>query len=119
MRDEKQRRDYYINVESKKHCNYDFSPLQQNLIDLNHHELLSLIHKLHFAVPKSQANNKYSCRKGVYFDKHKNKWVASLGVNGKKYKKTFSTESEAIAYREHLEDLYYTKEQLHIRNKYK
>ena len=45
--------------------------------------------------------------KGIYYSNEKNKYVANLTFNGKKYFKYFSTEDEAINYRKELEKTYY------------
>ena len=48
---------------------------------------------------------KYSDRVGVSYYKPRNKWYAHLYKNGKRYRKYFETEKEAIAYREKLESV--------------
>ena len=61
--------------------------------------------------PRTQSTNqrnrrRYSNRVGVSYCERKGKWYAHLYKNGKRYKKYFSTEDEAIAYREWLETAY-------------
>lgn len=49
---------------------------------------------------------KYSNRLGVSYCSTKNKWFAHLYKDGKRYKKYFATEEEAILYRQQLEVLH-------------
>lgn len=61
--------------------------------------------------PRTQSGNqrnrrRYSDRVGVSYYEREGKWYAHLYKNGKRYKKYFQTENEAIAYREWLEATY-------------
>ena len=66
---------------------------------------------------KSQFGERTSKRKGVCFEKDKGKWSAYMKLDGVTYRKRFSTEQEAIEYREYLENKHFTEEQLAMKNK--
>lgn len=69
--------------------------------------------KLLSANSKSQSNNRYSKRRGVY--KCRNKWIASLQKNGIVYRKSFDTYEEAVAYREYLEEIHFDNRQKQLK----
>lgn len=119
-------RSYYKNnkvrlSQTKSKSNYDFSPLQQNHLNLNKSESSKFVQERATAVPKANKSGfgeRTSKRKGVCYLRNKYKWCASLKINNHLHRKLFNTEEEAIAYRIYLEDKYYTAEQLAIRDKY-
>ena len=98
----------------------EFSPNQdKERKNLTFKEKRSLVATLSSAQPQSRKDNNSSSKKGVSWDKCRNKWVAYLTVEKSRIIKRFDTEEEAIIYREYLENKYYTEEQLRIRDKYK
>lgn len=56
---------------------------------------------------KNKQKNNTSGISGVFFDKNRNKWVASLTYNGKSFMKRFTEKNEAIEYRKELERKYF------------
>lgn len=98
----------------------EFSPNQneerKNLTLAEKHSITAILSS---AQPQARKDNSSSSKKGVSWDKHRNKWVAYLTVKKSRIIKRFDTEQEAILYREYLENKYYTEEQLKIRDKYK
>lgn len=134
---EKQRRAYYENVgksrqrvhqyyvrtmvqQSIKKAKYgsDIAQTQNGLTFISRSEKARKSSPLIAALPKPIDSNDTSRYKGVCQEKS-GKWRAYLNVNGKKYRKTFKTEDEAIKYRLYLEDKYFTAEQKRIKEKYR
>lgn len=112
---------YKKNIQKRSIDKYgisDFAPNQHGLEELNTTEKLRYANLLMSAQPQNNKNNKYSNRKGVCYLEDRNKWRAYLYKDGHNYSKSFDTENEAVEYRIHLENIYYTPEQLAIRDKY-
>ena len=107
-------------ISERKSCK-DFSPIQNGELNLTKGESSSYVTHRITAVPqahKSIFGERTSKRKGVAYDKFRQKWCAYLKHSGIYNREFFETEEEAIAYRIYLEDKYYTVEQLAIRDKY-
>ena len=121
----KQGRDWYhrnkkdvaIRASIRK-CNKDFSPNQNNMENMSRLEKRRYVHERTHAVQTAHKNNRYSNRRGVRWDIRDKKWWGYMVYNGKRIVGKFNTEEEATAYREFLENTYYTPEQLRIRDKY-
>lgn len=109
-----------VRVENSRRLvkNPDMSPILQNKLDLSIDSAKKLINKYKAAKPQALKNNKYSHRKGVSYRKDKHVWEARLYTNRQTYRAFFKTEQDAVQYRIELENKYFTKEQLKIRDKY-
>ena len=114
------RKRHRIEISERNSCK-DFSPLQNGQLSLNSGQ--SSIYISHLVTAKCKANKspygeRTSKRKGVCWDKYRQKWCAYLRHSKIYDGEFFDTEEQAIKYRIKLEDTYYTPQQLIIRNKY-
>jgi len=79
---------------------------------INNNKLDNRLLNLRWATRKEQNDNRKiqknntSGFKGVYYDKHCQKWEARLMVNGKNYTRICKSKEEAIAYRIEMEIKY-------------
>ena len=96
----------------------DIAQTQNGLTYISRSEKARRSSPLIAALPKPLDSKDTSRYKGVCREKS-GKWRAYINVNGKKYRKTFKTEEEAIKYRLYLEDKYFTDEQKRIKEKYR
>lgn len=72
----------------------------------DHNKLNNLDSNLRICTPQQNAFNKYC--KGIFWDKTRNKWIATLSINRKKVLfKRFVTKQEAIKARQQAERKYF------------
>jgi len=84
--------------------NYDeVDHLDRNPLNNNYDNLRWVNSSINNKNKNIQCNNK-SGTKGVYFDKHRNKYVGQGVINNKVIYKRFNTMEEAIEYRTNLEN---------------
>lgn len=85
LQKDKAKKQYRINIKSKQVESTDLNRISQK---------------------RPQSNNKSGVR-GVFYDKHNEKWVATLTFRGKKYKKSFGSKKAAEKQRKYWEEKYF------------
>ena len=61
------------------------------------------VSNLRYATNHEQSRNRTNYNNNVYYDRAKNKYQVAVSINKVRYRKRFTTEAEAIAYRDFID----------------